>query len=143
LAGAVLLLAGARLSAPDGAARAYLVEVGGVDLYATHLERPLLVRTLWPLVAAVARWAARVTPAKRLEAIEQDLARAGLAGWMRAEELVALRVRLAGCGVAAGVSWAWVTRQSGAAALASAGLFGLVGGLAMPGWLRRAVAARR
>jgi tight adherence protein C len=103
----------------------------------------VFARLVHPLLAALGRRVAALTPSSRLDRVHDDLLRAGIATRLRAEEVLAVNV-LTAVGAAL-VAVAWTIVAAPPARLAIAGCAALsVAGVAMPrAWLRRKVAARR
>jgi len=100
-------------------------------------------RLVHPLLAAIGRRIAALTPAARLDRVHDDLLRAGIATRLRAEEVLAVNV-LTAIGAAC-VAVGWAIAAAPPARLAVAGCAAVsVAGVALPrAWLRRKIAARR
>ena len=100
-------------------------------------------RLVHPVLAALGRRIAALTPAARLDRVHDDLLRAGVATRLRAEEVVAVNL-LTAVGAAV-LAVGWTVLADPPPRLAFAGCAAVsVAGIALPrAWLRRKVAARR
>ena len=100
-------------------------------------------RLVHPVLAALGRQVASLTPSSRLDRVHDDLLRAGIATRLRAEEVLALNV-LTAVGAAA-LAVLWTIAASPPMRLAIAGCAAVsVAGVALPrAWLRRKVTERR
>lgn len=93
-------------------------------------------------VAPWHRWVAELLPATHVARYRHRLEMAGLAGAHTAEEVAATQVVLTGGGLVGGFLWAGFGGLSAGGAAVAAVLLPVIGALAIPTWINRAVRQR-
>ncbi|MGH9137368.1 MAG: type II secretion system F family protein [Acidimicrobiales bacterium] len=142
--GVVAVLAGVQAaSVPvEGDAAAYLRSLDAAeehDEYGRLLKQPFITRVLRPLGARTAGGLASLLPSNYRDGMHRKLLFAGMAGRVRAEELITAQFLLCALGAVAGLAVGWLLELTGGQFLFFLLFLPFIGSILPNVWLARAV----
>lgn len=141
---AVLVAFEQRRVAPPAAADWLAANIPGAPAAPRRVPSGSLVeRVALPFLARLGRAVAGLTPAARLDRLHDELLHAGLAGRVRAEDLLAVNVLTTVGAIAAAITWAVAAAPPGRLAVAGCAMVVLAGVAVPQAWLKRKGAERR